>query len=49
MGYGFAEFASNELAIKVIKKLQSQILDGHKLILTVSKRTSDSQRYEKIK
>ena len=38
MGYGFAEFATNELAIKAIKQLQAQILDGHKLMLSVSKK-----------
>lgn len=49
MGYGFAEFSSNEVALKVIKKLQNQILDGHKLMLSISKKSVEMQKYEKIK
>lgn len=38
MGYGFAEFSTNDMAMKVIKQLQTQILDGHRLMLSVSKK-----------
>ena len=49
MGYGFAEFSSKEGAQKVIKRLQSNLLDGHRLMLSMSKKRAETQNYEKIK
>ena len=49
MGYGFVEFSSNEAALKAIKRLQNQILDGHKLMLSISRKTVEMKKYDKIK
>lgn len=42
MGFGFVEFASKESAKKALTNLQGIVLDGHKLELKVSQRTSSS-------
>ena len=37
MGYGFVEYASQESAMKAIRQLNNQLLDGHRLLLSISK------------
>jgi multiple RNA-binding domain-containing protein 1 len=44
LGYGFVEFASNQVARRVIKDLQGAFLDGHGLELVLSKHVTDAAR-----
>ena len=38
MGYGFVELNKKEDAQKALKNLQNKILDGHKIIVTMSRK-----------
>lgn len=40
MGYGFVQFKTPATALKAIKELQNSTLEGHKLELKLSERTS---------
>ncbi len=48
-GFGFAEFASRELAMEAVKIAQGSILDGHKLELRVSNRVAEPKNKRKRK
>ena len=37
MGYGFVEFKEKEAAMKAIRQMNNELLDGHRLLLSISK------------
>lgn len=50
MGFGFAEFESSDKAIEAVKKLNNCLLDGHKLLLSLSrKKAKNTEDIHKLK
>ena len=50
MGFGFVEFESHEKAVEVVKKLNNCLVDGHKLLLSLSrKKTQNLDEIHKLK
>jgi RNA recognition motif-containing protein len=42
MGFGFVEYESSEKAVEAVKKLNSFLVDGHKLSLSLSRKKVQS-------
>jgi multiple RNA-binding domain-containing protein 1 len=50
MGFGFAEYETAEKAVESVKKLNNHLLDGHKLILSLSrKKVQNMEEIQKLK
>merc|ERR1719498_1912048 len=49
MGYGFLEFQSGRTAKSAVSRMQDVEVDGHKLVLKISRRSQGSQKVSKRK
>ena len=42
MGFGFVELESHEKAVEAVKKLNNCLVDGHKLLLSLSRKKTQN-------
>ena len=50
MGFGFVEFKTAETAIETVKKMNNTLVDGHKLLLSISRKKSQNvEEIQKLK